>query len=139
MSWLALYHIPERDKLLETCMNILKPKGCFFAEDFAFHQPFNENEKLELSKDFFANYIVSYSEYRDDLVKAGFSEIIVDDMTTSWSNFTKSRYAAYKDNIERHTRVHNKAIVENMLYFYSFAMRYLDGGKLGGIRVSAKK
>ena len=64
MSWLALYHIPERDKLLETCMNILKPKGYFFAEDFAFHQPFNENEKLELSKDFFANYIVSYSEYR---------------------------------------------------------------------------
>ena len=100
-------------------MNILKPKGYFFAEDFAFHQPFNENEKLELSKDFFANYIVSYSEYRDDLVKAGFSEIVVDDMTTSWSNFTKSRYAAYKDNIERHTRVHNKAIVENMLYFYS--------------------
>ena len=39
----------------------------------------------------------------------------------------------------RHTRVHNKDIVENMLYFYSFAMRYLDGGKLGGIRVSAKK
>ena len=139
VSWLALYHIPERDKLLETCMNILKPKGYFFAEDFAFHQPFNENEKLELSKDFFANYIVSYSEYRDDLVKAGFSEIVVDDMTTSWSNFTKSRYAAYKDNIERHTRVHNKAIVENMLYFYSFAMRYLDGGTLGGIRVSAKK
>ena len=139
VSWLALYHIPERDKLLETCMNILKPKGCFFAEDFAFHQPFNENEKLELSKDFFANYIVSYSEYRDDLVKAGFSEIVVDDMTTSWSNFTKSRYAAYKDNIVRHIRVHNEAIVENMLYFYSFAMRYLDGGKLGGIRVSAKK
>ena len=44
------------------------------------------------------------------------------------------------NNIERHTRVHNKAIVENInAYFYSFAMRYLDGGKLGGIRVSAKK
>ena len=92
-----------------------------------------------LLKDFFANYIVSYSEYRHDLVKAGFSEIVVDDMTASWSNFTKSRYAAYRDNIERHTRVHNEAVVENMLYFYSFAMRYLDGGKLGGIRVSAKK
>ena len=60
-------------------------------------------------------------------------------MTRSWSDFTKSRHKAYKDNIARHNRVHNEKIVENMLYFYNFAMRYLDGGKLGGIRIYAKK
>ena len=60
-------------------------------------------------------------------------------MTSSWSIFTKDRYKNYQDNIKRHTRVHNEIIVQNMLYFYSFAMRYLDGGKLGGIRVFAKK
>ena len=139
VSWLALYHIPDRDKLLESCLKILKPNGYFFAEDFAFHQPFSDGEKSELSKDFFANYIVSYSDYNSDLIKAGFSEIVSDDMTISWSDFTKSRHKAYKDNIARHTRVHNEAVVENMLYFYNFAMRYLDGGKLGGIRIYAKK
>ena len=81
----------------------------------------------------------SYSDYNSDLIKAGFSEIVSDDMTMSWSDFTKSRHKAYKDNIARHTRVHNEAVVENMLYFYNFAMRYLDGGKLGGIRIYAKK
>ena len=139
VCWLALYLIPHRDKLLESCIKILKPNGYFFAEDFAFHQPFSDGEKSELSKDFFANYIVSYSDYNSDLIKAGFSEIVSDDMTISWSDFTKSRHKAYKDNIARHTRVHNEAVVENMLYFYNFAMRYLDGGKLGGIRIYAKK
>ena len=139
VSWLALYHIPNRDDLLGSCIKILKPNGYFFAEDFAFHKAFNNEEKSELSKDFFANYIVSYSDYNSDLIKAGFSEIVSDDMTISWSDFTKSRHKAYKDNIARHTRVHNEAVVENMLYFYNFAMRYLDGGKLGGIRIYAKK
>jgi len=60
-------------------------------------------------------------------------------MTKSWGEFTKLRFKSYQDNIERHTRVHNQDIVDNMLYFYSFANRYLDGGKLGGIRISAKK
>ena len=65
-----------RDKLLESCIKILKPNGYFFAEDFAFHQLFNDGEKSELSKDFFANYIVSYKDYASDLHKAGFSGIV---------------------------------------------------------------
>ena len=139
LSWLALYHIPNRDDLLESCIKILKPNGYFFTEDFAFHNPFNNEEKSELSKDFFANYIVSYDDYASDLIKAGLKGIVSEDMTKSWSDFTKSRHKAYEDNIARHTRVHNEAVVENMLYFYNFAMRYLDGGKLGGIRIYAKK
>ena len=139
VSWLALYHIPNRKKLLKICMKILKSEGYFFAEDFAFHQTFNETELNELSKDFFANYLVSYSDYVSDMKKAGFKEIQSDDMTSSWSEFTKIRFKAYNDNIDRHLRVHNKNIVNNMIDFYSFAMRYLAGGKLGGIRISAKK
>ena len=79
------------------------------------------------------------SQYEIDLKEAGFSNIFIEDMTSSWINFTRDRHKNYQDNIDRHTRVHNKIIVQNMLYFYSFAMRYLSGGKLAGIRVSAKK
>ena len=139
VSWLALYHIPEREKLLDICFKILKSNGNFFAEDFAYHKTFSIEESQELSTDFFANYIVSYAGYASDLNRKGFVGIEKDDMTKSWSEFTKLRFKAYQDNIERHTRVHNQDIVDNMLYFYSFAKRYLDGGKLGGIRISAKK
>ena len=138
-SWLAIFHIPDRPTLLQNCLKIMNPGGYFFTEDFAFHEPFNEKELSELSTDFFANYIVSYPDFSYDLEKAGLVNIQADDMTKSWSDFTKLRFKAYNDNIERHTRVHNKEIVENMLHFYSFAMRYLEGGKLGGIRISAKK
>ena len=138
-SWLAIYHIPNRTKLLKNCYNIMNKGGYFFTEDFAFHEPFNKNEMDELSKDFFANYIVSYPDFANDIKKIGFVNIESDDMTKSWSDFTKMRFKAYNDNIERHIRVHNQAIVDNMLHFYSFAMRYLSGGKLGGIRLSAQK
>ena len=139
VSWLALYHIPNRKKLLKNCIDMLKPDGHLYVEDFAFFKPFDDNEKIELSNDFFANYLVSLSQYETDLKEAGFSNIVIEDMTSSWSKFTKDRYKNYQDNIDRHTRVHNEIIVQNMLYFYSFAMRYLSGGKLAGIRASAKK
>lgn len=138
-SWLTLYHIPNRELLLKNCMKLLKNDGYFFAEDFAFHKQFSQTELEELSTDFFANYIVSYNDYKNDLVKTGFNEVEVEDMSASWKNFTKDRFDMYYNNLERHIRVHNHEIVGNMLDFYSFAMRYLAVGKLGGIRVSAKK
>ena len=79
VSWLALYHIPNRKKLLNNCIDILKPDGHFYVEDFAFFKPFDENEKIELSNDFFANYLVSLSQYETDLKEAGFSKIFIED------------------------------------------------------------
>ena len=138
-SWLTLYHIPKRELLLKNCMKLLNNNGYFFAEDFAYHKQFSQLELDELSSDFFANYIVSYDDYKDDLVNTGFNEVRVEDVSLSWKKFTKDRFDMYYNNLERHIRVHNHEIVGNMLDFYSFAMRYLAVGKLGGIRVSAKK
>ena len=68
----------------------MKPNGYFFGEDFACYKPFIENEKLELSKDFFANYLVSFHQYKTDLSEAGFSNILIEDMTKSWSILPKN-------------------------------------------------
>ena len=51
---------------------MLKPDGHLYVEDFAFFKPFDDNEKIELSNDFFANYLVSLSQYKTDLKEAGF-------------------------------------------------------------------
>ena len=139
VSWLAIYHIPNREKLLKLCFSCLKPAGFFFTEDFACYSSLSNSEERELSQDFFANYLVSYNDFTLDLSKAGFSDIISDDMTASWRKFTEDRYNSYRENIERHRRVHNEEIVVNMLNFYDFARRYLSGGKLGGIRIYGQK
>ena len=139
VSWLAIYHIPNRPKLLNLCHSYLKSHGFFYTEDFALHSPLSKFENNELSKDFFANYLVSYSDYKKDLITAGFHNILLEDMTTSWSKFTEERYNLYTLDIERHKRVHNPQIVSNMIHFYGFAKRYLAGGKLGGIRILGQK
>ena len=73
------------------------------------------------------DYLECFEEKRRSFLKLFISQKIV--IVQYYNNL----------NIARHKRVHNEVIVENMLYFYNFAMRYLDGGKLGGIRIYAKK
>ena len=33
VSWLALYHIKDHNKLLKNCFKLIKENGYFFAED----------------------------------------------------------------------------------------------------------
>ena len=60
VSWLALYHIPNRKKLLQKCINFLKPNGYFFGEDFACYKPFSENEKLSHINHSLSLYFISF-------------------------------------------------------------------------------
>ena len=52
---MSLFHL-LRKKLLQKCINLLKPNGYFFGEDFACYKPFSENEKLELSGKYQTRY-----------------------------------------------------------------------------------
>eukprot|EP00002_Diphylleia_rotans_P034967 TRINITY_DN757_c0_g1_i3.p1 TRINITY_DN757_c0_g1~~TRINITY_DN757_c0_g1_i3.p1 ORF type:complete len:548 (-),score=108.23 TRINITY_DN757_c0_g1_i3:326-1969(-) len=48
VSWLTVLHIPQRDSLFQSCFEILKPGGYFFAEDFFEISPFTETVSLHL-------------------------------------------------------------------------------------------
>ncbi len=60
-------------------------------------------------------------------------------MSESWTDFTKKRITQYHIDKERNIRIHNKEIVESLSTFYNFVGQYFSSGKLGGIRVIAKK
>ena len=48
VSWLALYHIPQREVLLERCRSLLEIGGFVYAEDLCERRPFDDLEKEEL-------------------------------------------------------------------------------------------
>ena len=139
VSWLALYHIPRRDILLERCRTLLPDGGFLYAEDLCERRPFDDLEKEELASELFANYLPSRDQYRLDLVDAGFEPVLLEDMSEDWTAFTRGRLDGYRQQRERHLRVHGEEVFETMCGFYETMVRLFSGGKLGGIRVVARR
>ena len=139
VSWLALYHIPGRPVLLDRCRTLLADGGYFYAEDLYERLPFDDAERARLSSELFANELTSGDRYRSDLEEAGFEVVAMDDMTEDWTAFTRGRLAGYVEQQERHLRVHGDAVYETMCDFYETMVRLFTGGKLGGIRVVARR
>ena len=139
VSWLTLFHIYEHKKLLQQCFNLLSPDGYFYAEDLISRQAFTNDELSELSTELYANYLPDFKTYESELKKNGFQIIYYKDMTNEWAIFTKDRKESYEKLRDRHIRVHGIDVFNSLNSFYTFIDRYFSNGKLGGVRVIAKK
>ena len=139
VSWLTYYHIFEHQILLQKCFNSIKPDGFFYAEDLFSLKPFNEKELSELSQNIYAKYLPNFQTYKFEIEKIGFKLVSCEDMSEGWTKFTRNRYISYKQQKDRHLRVHGEDIYNSINSFYAFIDRYFSKGKLGGIRVTAKK
>ena len=139
VSWLTLYHIFEHKILLQKCFDSLKPEGFFYAEDLFSRKPFNKEELFELLNNIYANYLPNIQTYKLEIEKIGFNLIFCQDMSDEWTKFTRNRYLSYNNKKNRHVRIHGEKIYNSINSFYAFIDRYFSKGKLGGIRVIAKK
>jgi cyclopropane fatty-acyl-phospholipid synthase-like methyltransferase len=139
VSWLALYHIPERDRLLKRCHDLLDQGGYLHAEDLYARGQFTDSEQSELATELFANYLPDYENYRWDLERAGFELASCQEMSDEWTAFTRERMAAYRGQKARHIDVHGEAVFTSLDDFYDLVVRYFTAGKLGGIRFVARK
>jgi len=137
VSWLALYHIPERAKLLSRCRALLKPGSRFYTEDLCSIGRIDAQQMADLERDLYAITLPSLAEYRSDLENAGFAIETCTDMTADWARFTRERLAAYRADRARHVRVHGEATVDALDDFYSAVDHQFQSGKLGGLRLCA--
>ena len=139
VSWLTLYHISKHDKLLKKCFDLLKPKGFFYTEDLIIRKILNQDELNELSNEIYAKNLLNYQVYKSNIKKIGYKYFSCQDMSKEWTDFTRSRAISYQSHKDRHIRVHGEDIFKNLNSFYSFINYYFSTGKLGGIRIIAKK
>lgn len=139
VSWLALYHIPDRPQLLRKCLELLHPGGGFFAEDLYCRQLFSSEDWVEVSTELYVRYLPDFEGYRLDLENAGFVSIDCKDMSDDWGEFTRGRMTRYREQRARHLRVHGESIYASLDAFYDIVVGYFSSGQLGGIRVVASK
>jgi len=139
VSWLTLYHIANHKILLKKLFDLLNPNGFFYSEDITSRINLSDADLKEIKKEIYGIHLPYFDKYISNLEQNGFKLIFSEDMSSSWTDFTKERIKKYNSEKERNIRVHGKEVYDNLNSFYNFVGQYFSNGKLGGIRVIAKK
>lgn len=139
VSWLALYHIPDRPRTLLNCHRLLVPGGRFYTEDLIARGDIGDDQRKLLQRDLYAITLRRIDQYQRDLEKAGFEVELCTSMSSNWAEYVRLRLAAYRADRARHLRVHGEAAVNAMTEFYLAVNRHFQSGKLGGLRLCARK
>jgi len=139
VSWLTLYHIANHEILLKKLFDLLNPNGFFYTEDITSRINLSDADRKEIKKEIYGIHLPYFDKYISNLEQNGFKLIFSEDMSSSWADFTKERIKKYNSEKERNIRVHGKEVYDNLNSFYNFVGQYFSNGKLGGIRVIAKK
>ena len=137
VSWLALFHIPDRPRYQSKIHAALKPGGTFFAEDLYLIEPPQDAE--DFARHLFPNSLVSLDDYDRSLSDAGFVEVTLQDMTQDWSAFTSSRLDAFRENRAAYEAKHGADGYEVIHVFYDKMAGYFANGVVGGVRLSARR
>ena len=139
VSWLTLYHIANHEILLKKLFDLLNPNGFFYTEDITSRINLSDADRKEIKKEIYGIHLPYFDKYISNLEQNGFKLIFSEDMSSSWADFTKERIKKYNSEKERNIRVHGKEVYDSLNLFYNFVGQYFSNGKLGGIRVIAKK
>lgn len=139
ISFLALYHIPQRAALFPKVANALKPGGRLYVEDLYLLGKPTESEQSDLDGMMQANTLPTRDAYVGELTSAGFTDVRFSDMTEDWATFTASRLAAHQQNRDAYEAIHGAQTFEALEHFYEVIAGLLSGGNLGGVRLSACK
>ena len=138
VSWLALYHIPEREAVLQKCRALLKPGGRFYTEDLCALGDIDAGQWRDLERDLAAITLPEMETYRLDLESAGFIIESFTDMTADWAEFTRQRLAQFRSVRQRHDRVYGVETAAALEDFYAAVDSQFQSGKLGGVRICAR-
>ena len=139
VSWLAFYHIADHQTLFARSIETLKPGGRLYVEDLFRHGDFNTDEQHAVAEKIYGQTLHLRDDYVGALRAAGFTEIDFEDMTESWRDFTLARRDAYHTNRAAHTAIHGEVTVAALTDFYDTVVMLFDGGKLGGVTLTARK
>lgn len=139
VSWLALYHIPQRPFYTRRIFDLLQPGGTLFVEDLMQGSAYAQADQHKLSQELFANSMVSQSDYVAGLEAAGFEILEAREMTADWTDFTTQRLAIFDGRREAFVAIHGEALFQARRHFYAKIVEYFTAQAIGGFQVAARR
>ena len=76
----------------------LKPTAAFVIEDYWILSPLTDDESEQLEKVVGVAYLPTFEEYKQQLEAVGFTDIVIEDLTSIWSPWTTLRRDAFIEN-----------------------------------------
>lgn len=138
ISMLCFLHIPDRARLLSVCRSALRQGGVLYVEDYGLHRVATVEEKRALAIKVQCPYAPSITDYRSQLQKAGFADVVINDVTEDWSAFTSTRAAAYHNARTRHVALHGEELVSGLDDFYATVAGLFASGLIAGLKIVAR-
>ncbi|NER49409.1 MAG: methyltransferase domain-containing protein [Symploca sp. SIO1A3] len=139
ISFLALLHIAERDKVLEICFRALQENGRVYIEDYVANYTLTPEIQTTLQEVFYAPYVPTREAYRNHLERAGFTDICFIDLTTGWRRCKVERYQQLIESQTEFIKVFGEEVYENRSQLYRIGRDMFQSGKIGGALITAKK
>lgn len=137
VSWLTFLHIPDRSRLLQRCRAMLKDSSGIYIEDFFQRQPLQTDDIEQLEREVYCRSLPTAETYREDLERAGFQDVRIDDMSEKWTAFVAERQRDFAADRVRFVHLHGPATFGKLDGFYKTMQALFERGNLGGLRISA--
>jgi cyclopropane fatty-acyl-phospholipid synthase-like methyltransferase len=138
ISFLCFLHIPDRAALFAACRAALKPAGVMYIEDYGRPRALSEAEREALAVKVQCPYVPRPSDYETHLLDAGFNEIVMDDATQNWKDFTASRLAMFRLARPHNIEVHGAEVVDGLDDFYGTVADLFQAGAITGLKITAR-
>ena len=139
VSWLALYHIPNRNFFTEKMYGLMVPNGTIFIEDLIQGSAYKDADLKLLNKELFANSLVDENTYLDGFRAVGFEIISIENMALDWLGYTSARLGTFLQNREKFINLHSEEAFLNKQHFYKKIVEFFSNSSISGIRLVAKK
>ncbi|MEM9062132.1 MAG: class I SAM-dependent methyltransferase [Pseudomonadota bacterium] len=139
ISYLALYHIPDRAAVYRKIFASMAPGARLYVEDLYQRATPTAAEADVLRNALFANTMTDLGGYAGELEAAGFTALDLQDESDRWGGFCADRLNAFRAVREEKQAVHGAEVVEALDTFYQTMCDLFSGGSLGGVRVIARK
>lgn len=135
----ALLHIADKPAVLDECRRVLVPGGRLVFTDWITRPPLSDGERRRLDEWMAATTLQSLGSYGDMLGRVGFQGVEAEDLSAEWRPLLRRRLEMYRalraDTVARFGHAHYEAYDQ----LYTFFVRLVEHGKLGGGRFTATR
>ena len=110
-----------------------------FIEDYYRRGELEAHESAALAGKVYCTYLPDLAGYETQLGEAGFADLELEDKTEPWAAFVRDRLDGFRHDRSRLLALHGTEVVEGLDDFYATVDRLFAGGRLGGLRIVARR
>ena len=132
-------HVDDKARVLAECRRVLVPGGRLAFTDWIAGPRLADRERVQLADWMAATTVQSLGGYRALLARAGFGDVEAEDLTDEWRAIVHSRVRAYRRLRRAYVRRFGEVRYGEYESLFAFFAGLIEGGKLGGGRLTASR